>query len=444
MSKRFAWLLGAAVVFLGFLMACGSNYNGTSDGLVVVGSQGSALLQTFSFSLASGGVSAISNPVSDTANQTCVLPGNPSTIVLDPAGAYAYVILSAVSDCSNSQTGIEAFKVNSDGTITPTGTVVADPNPTALAIDSAGKYLFVAEGLSTTAVNNYEASPSTYTCAQTNGPPPTPVQYGVCVYAIGSGGALTEVPPTFSFPNPPPLNMAPNFSALAVSPTVFPAVVNGKPVAVCSTTTPPTTEYVYATDSNNNVVWQFGVNASSGALENPSTFGNAQFFPAVSVPQGVAVDPCNRFVYVSNNRSNQINAYSICSNISLPNCPIANGSLVTVPGSPFSNSGAATYPGPLVVDAFGNFLYVLDQGSNMISPFRISPVSGAIQPLTPATVATGLGAKSIAIRSDDSWLFVTNNLAATLSQYSVTPASGALTPVPVTQTDNEPWGVAVK
>ncbi len=434
MSKRFAWLLGAAVVFIGFLMACGSNYNHSSDGLVLVGSQGSALVQTFSFSLASGGVSSISNPVVDTASQTCKLPGNPSSIVLDPAGAYAYVILSSVPTCTGSQTGIEAFKVNSDGTITPTGTVVADPNPTALAIDSAGRYLFVAEGLSTTSIQN--STSGNTPCVQ------TVAQNGVCVYAIGSGASLTVVPPTWNFPTTGPA-VPPNFSALAVSPTVFPPVVNGVPNAVCSTTAPPTTEYLYATDATNYVVWQFGIDPSSGTLENPATFTSVQPFSTGTVPMGVVVDPCNRFVYVSNNHSNQISAYSICSNIS-QQCPVANGSLMNVPGSPFSNSASATYPGPLIVDAYGNFLYVLDQGSNMISPFRISPVTGAIQPLSPATVATGLGATSIAIRSDDSWLFVTNFQAATVSQYSVTPATGTLTPVPPIQTDNYPWGVAVK
>ena len=34
---------------MGLLVACGSNYNPSSDGLVLVGSQGSALIETFSF-----------------------------------------------------------------------------------------------------------------------------------------------------------------------------------------------------------------------------------------------------------------------------------------------------------------------------------------------------------------------------------------------------------
>jgi 6-phosphogluconolactonase (cycloisomerase 2 family) len=51
---------------------------------------------------------------------------------------------------------------------------------------------------------------------------------------------------------------------------------------------------------------------------------------------------------------------------------------------------------------------------------------------------------SIAIRSDDSYMFVTDFNSATLSEYSITPSSGLLTPLTPVQTDNQPWGVAVK
>ena len=55
MSKRLAWLLGVVVlVAIGLLVACGSNYSASSDGLVLVGSQGSGLIETFSFNLGTG------------------------------------------------------------------------------------------------------------------------------------------------------------------------------------------------------------------------------------------------------------------------------------------------------------------------------------------------------------------------------------------------------
>ena len=120
-----------------------------------------------------------------------------------------------------------------------------------------------------------------------------------------------------------------------------------------------------------------------------------------------------------------------------------------VPKSPFSLGGGANSPGPLVVDPFGNYVYVVGTLSNTISTLKISPVSGSLAPATTATVATGVGPVSITIRADDNWLFVANYGSTsqggnTVSQYLVTPATGALTVQPPIQTDNYPWGVAVK
>jgi DNA-binding beta-propeller fold protein YncE len=117
---------------------------------------------------------------------------------------------------------------------------------------------------------------------------------------------------------------------------------------------------------------------------------------------------------------------------------------VQISGSPFSLSGSSNGPGPLLVDPYGNNVYVMGTLSNTISPLKISPISGSLTALTPATVATGSQPKSMAIRADDNWLFVTNYNPPTVSQYSITPATGALSVQPAFPTDNYPWGVAVK
>jgi 6-phosphogluconolactonase (cycloisomerase 2 family) len=444
MSKRFAWLLGVGLLIsIGVLVACGTNFNPSADGLIVVGSQGSGLLETYSFSLSSGHSSSISNPPADTSNQVCVLKGIPSSILIDPAGTYAYTIINGNSTCGNANiNNIVSFKINSDGTIAQSGTLTPDPNPTALAMDSSGKFLFVVEGLNTVPPQG-TPQPNQMPCPGTGTAP----QRGVCVYAIGSGGALTPVLGTFNF-NLPTGFQTPNFAALAVTPTVFPAIgVNGVQNAVCSTPglPQPTTEFLYVADSVNNVVWQYQVNMSTGVLTNPPSQSQVRSFPAGTTPSGVAVDPCYRFVYVSDLQTNQISAFTICNGLptqSAQHCPqTPDGSLVAVSGSPFSLT-TGNGPGPIVVDPFGKFVYVLDTLSSQISTFQISPISGSIT--AGPIAATGLQPISIAIRGDDNWLFVTNFQSATLSQYSITPSNGALTPQPAIGTDNEPWGVAVK
>jgi 6-phosphogluconolactonase (cycloisomerase 2 family) len=455
MSTRFAWLLGVVVVVsIGLLVACGSNYSSSSDGLVVVGSQGSALLQTFSFDLGNGTVSSVYNSVNDTANATCVLPGLPSSIVLDPAGAYAYAIINSSDLCEGSQTGIMAFKVNSDGTMTAVGSPVTLSTenvqvcqngtlgqpmsfpvvPVALTMDSRGNFLFIADSFTNDSLGNA-------------------VEGAVSVLSIGGSASLTEVTGS-PFTLPPSCLAAVDPVALAVTPTVLPSLgLYGQQNAVCSSVgnNPPTSEYLYMVDqSNNYAVWEFAIDSSTGALGNPPNHTAIPSFPAGAVPAGVAVDPCDRFVYVSSNQNNQVNAYSICNGLSTQSstCPapplVPDDSLVKVNGSPFSLSGGATFPGPLLVDPYGNTLYVLDTGSNMISVLHISPVSGSLTTGNPAIVATGIKPMSMAIRSDDSWLFVTNFTAGTVSQYSVTPETGGLTPQPAIFVDNYPWGVAVK
>jgi 6-phosphogluconolactonase len=424
MSKRFAWVFGlAGLILVGFLIACSSAYNSSQDGLMLVGSQGSSLIQTYSFELSTGSVNTVANPPTDTSDQICVLNGNPYNIVIDPAGVYAYVILQQTDICTGSQTGIQAFKINSDGTITAVGSIVPGGG-SGLAMDPAGKFLFVAGGL----------------------------QGLVTVYSIGSGATLTPVAGTYNFVLPTGFQ-PPNIAAVAVSPTIFPAIgINGVQNAVCSDVgnVPPTQQFLYAVDSANYAVYEFQVN-SSGALTNPPNQTEVRSFATGTAPTGVAVDPCDRFVYVADTLSNQVSAYTICNGFPTqsPNCPIpisgqtgGDGSLFPVVGSPFSFTGSANGPGQLIVDPFGKFVYTLDTLSNQVSVFQISPISGA---LTAGTaVVTGLQPTSLAIRDDDNWLFVANFNSATVSQYEVNPSTGALTPLPPIVVDNNPWGVAVK
>jgi 6-phosphogluconolactonase (cycloisomerase 2 family) len=416
MSKRF-WLLGlAGLISAGLLVACGSNYNSSSNGLVLVGSQGSSVIQTFSFNLNNGHVASIANSTNDTGTQTCLLNGLPASMVVDPAGQYAYVIMVTSSQCQNSQLGIAVFQVKSDGTIAPVGNLISDPNPVSLAMDAAGKFLFVAEGATG----------------------------GVVVYAIGSGGTLTAAGAASVKGL---ASQTPNIVAVAATPTVFPGIgINGTQNSVCSVpgNPPPTSQFLYAVDSNNYVVWEFSVDTTTGALGPPQGVSTVPSFSTDAVPVGVAVDPCDRFLYVSGSLHNKINAYTICTMQIQNVCAAADGTLLPVSGSPFAVSGSANGLGPLVVDPYGNNVYVLGTLSNTVSGFKISPVSGSLTALTPPTVATGANPTSIAIRGDDNWMFVTNYQSASVSQYSITPATGALSTLPTITTDNYPFGVAVK
>ncbi|HKT88941.1 MAG TPA: beta-propeller fold lactonase family protein [Candidatus Sulfotelmatobacter sp.] len=439
MSKRL-WLLGlGSLVLIGFLVACGSSFNNSTDGLLLVGSQGGGLIETFSFSLNTGQTASVANPVVDTADSSCVLNALPAGMVANPAGTYAFVILNHTDQCPNSPaTGIATFQIKTDGTLSQVGSPITDPNPISLSMDPAGKFLFVAEGS-----DSLPTSPNAAPCPGTTG------QYGVCVYAIGSGGSLTAVQGNFNFINGPGFQN-PNIVAVAATPTILPqSGINGTVNSVCTVPggVAPTAEFLYAVDAVNYVLWEFSVDTSTGALGNPPNATQVKYFATDQVPMGVAVDPCDRFVYASDSKTNKVSAYTLCAVVQLsttPACPVADGSLNAIPGSPFILSGNANAPGPILVDPFGNNLYVLGTLSNTISPFKIASITGAITALTPAIVATGIQPTSMVIRRDDNWMFVANFGGATVSQYSITPGTGTLSGAAPIPTDNYPFGVAVK
>jgi DNA-binding beta-propeller fold protein YncE len=450
MRTRFTWILAVlALVSIGLVMACSTKYSSSSNGLVIVPTQGAYVMETFNLDLSSGRAAQINNANGPPIN------GVPTSLILDPAGAFAYLIIYQNPAVAGSATGIETFQVASDGKltagntttlnltsptvsvpcVTPSGTqnimvgVQATPVvPGSLAIDTAGKYLFVADVATSGQTLPYQCNGATVTST-------VPVPGTVSAFAVSSG-ALNEVAGS-PFPLPFPTGgQAPSASALAVTPTVFPVQF-----AYCSGHTAPTTENLYVTDSANYVLLNYSVDLPTGALVPPLNSTTVQSIPTGTVPSGVAVDPCNRFVYVANARpNNNVSAYTICSVVS-SSCPQADFSLQPVTG-PLIPAGDV--PGPMAVDPYGNYLYVVDTGSSQVSGYRISPASGSLTAIAGTPVATNVGPNSIAIRSDDTWVFVANFTSANISQYALTPASGTLTPQPPITTLNQPTAVAVK
>jgi 6-phosphogluconolactonase (cycloisomerase 2 family) len=448
MRTRLTWIVAIlTLVSIGVLMACSSKYTSSTDGLVVMPSQGSLVMESFSLDINNGRMQEINNVNGPPT------PGLPTAIILDPAGAFAYVIVTqnaAVTD--GGVTGIATFPIASDGKL---GTATTYPLnnaqvlvngrtstesvpvvPVALTIDSAGKLLFVANSATSDSSENS-------------------VPGSISVFSIGSNATLSEVAGSpFVLPvggvnllptlpqNPCTVQVGcPSPLALALTSTAYPPLYS-----YCSGFTAPTTENLYVPDSIGNQLLNYSV-SSSGNLTLVPTQTNVGV-PTGYLPDGVTVDPCNRFVYVSNGSSNAatantVSAYTICSAVSLPKCTEADYRLLPVNGSPFPVS-PGDGPGPLAVDAYGSFLYVVNTASGLVSQFRLSPTTGSLTPLTPPFVAASIGANSIAIRSNDSWVFVANKTTATLSQYAINLANGNLVALTPTQTFNYPSGVAVK
>ena len=454
MRTRFTWIVAVlALVAVGFLMACSTKYKSSSNGLVVVPSQGSAVMQTFSLNLANGHVSQINNSAGPPT------PGLPGAVILDPAGAYAYVAstvnctptLSPNTSLTAVQGAILTFKVGSDGKLAAASTQYltgnpaypstfptcglddsTNPNagspPAAMVIDSAGKFLFVAVASGgATYTTNLDTIPISTVA--------TLDSVGIAVFAIGANATLTEVAGSpFALPGEAGGGGSPSPSALAVTPTVFPIEF-----AACSGHSAPATENLYVADSVNNALLNYSVSSAGVLMLVPASAGSPGVLTG-TLPSGVAVDACGQFVYVANATSNSVSAFTICTAVS-QNCLQADYSLQPVTGLPYP---AGDKPGPIAIDPFAKYVYVVNRGSSQVSGFRISPSNGSLTAIAGTPTATGSGANSIAIRSDGSWIFVANFDSATVSQYAITQATGGLTSQPPFTTLNHPTGVAVK
>jgi 6-phosphogluconolactonase len=98
----------------------------------------------------------------------------------------------------------------------------------------------------------------------------------------------------------------------------------------------------------------------------------------------VAVNPTSKFVYVTNQTSNNISAYSIGR----------DGTLTSIPGSPFA---AGIEPVSVGVDPNNKFACVANKFSHNVSVYRIGE-DGGLSPVAGSPFPAGAGPNSVALK----------------------------------------------
>ena len=136
-----------------------------------------------------------------------------------------------------------------------------------------------------------------------------------------------------------------------------------------------------------------------------------------------------QFVYVANEGSNNVSAYSLG----------AHGFLTPVPGSPFK----AGIGGPLsvAVDPTGKFAYLVDHVS--VLAYAIG-TNGALTPIPDSPFAAGKGPNSVAVDPTGKFVYVANLFSVDISAYHIR-AGGGLKPVTGSPfpTQHHVWALAV-
>jgi DNA-binding beta-propeller fold protein YncE len=163
-------------------------------------------------------------------------------------------------------------------------------------------------------------------------------------------------------------------------------------------------------------------------------------------PYGVAVSPDGTSVYVTIASSNTVSQYTVdpLTGALSPKTPasVAAGSALTTPhGIAVSPSGTSVY----VTNRAGDFM------PGTVSQYTVDPLSGTLSPKTPSSVAAGEQPDGVAVSPDGKNVYVTNENEETVSQYTVDPLTGTLsekTPASIALTpggtaDENPRGIVV-
>src|ERR1700761_2153743 len=220
---------------------------------------------------------------------------NPDGLVASPNGKNLYVISHDDPDVTEFAIGTDG-KLYGQNTYNTTGTF-----PTAIAIDSTGKFLYV-----------------TFTY-QTGFTPASPGPGGITVFPINADGTLN---------NGGKFQVSVGFNPVAIA--VSAPFCAANPVLKGASPTLPTCTgtngagsqnvFVYVVDqepSSNGTIVGFAQNPGSGALTllaGSAPSGNTiTGYHAGVAPTSIAIDPTTTYAYVSDKTANQIYGYRIAN-----------------------------------------------------------------------------------------------------------------------------------
>jgi 6-phosphogluconolactonase (cycloisomerase 2 family) len=190
-------------------------------------------------------------------------------------------------------------------------------------------------------------------------------------------------------------------------------------ITVSGNTLPPP-KFVYSSDNAGNKIYEYLVNASTGAL-TPTTQGS------ISTPAGparIASDQGGFRLYVTSSAKSGSALAAFFINRD-------NGSLQAVPGSPSTFSG---YPTAVVVHPSGDFVYVTttsgsDFQTNYIYAFKVQS-NGSLTPVSRSPFTSKYLQQQAVIDPTGSYLYTaTYYTGAYVEAYDINKSTGALTPM---------------
>ena len=136
------------------------------------------------------------------------------------------------------------------------------------------------------------------------------------------------------------------------------------------------------------------------------------------------------FAVVSNSGSGTVSAFAVSS----------TGGLSLVSGSPFTAGAGAEF---MAFDSVHKFLFVSNQLANTVSAFSLNTSTGALSPVPGSPFATGARPTTVVVDSMGRFVFVANQAANSITVFSI-GAGGVLTRVAGSPfAANSPFGLTI-
>jgi 6-phosphogluconolactonase (cycloisomerase 2 family) len=363
------------------------------------GSSGDGQIETYAVDSQSGALRAVAAVVSS---------GGANPVAMAVTSDYANLYVANAG--SNS---IAHLSVGLDGTLTSKDTLTLSSRPTALAVNTAGTYLYVVSGTDSATLTEYALSSGTIgsvTAQEKLSLSPISASYGsdtlistgvavladnttvqgngvfVSVYDQSAYNPAAPAGTVFSTANPGwvfGFTVGSGGALTAVTPGGLPMIWQAgvKPSALAAE---PTDRFLYVTDYASNELIGYTIldgNNLSFLTNGPFKTGNE--------PAALAIDPTGKFIYVTNALDSTISAFAIT---------LANGTPTVVLGVTGTQLNATdTEPVAIAIDpALGRYVYTANYLGNSVSGFRLDPTSGALT-ATQATPYPSTGSEPTAL-----------------------------------------------
>ena len=310
---------------------------------------------------------------------------NPVTLVASPNGLNIYVV-------NHDDSSVGEYAIGTDGKIFLQNTYnVTGSMATAAAIDAAGKFLYV--------TFTYQVGPN----GQQLYSPASPGPGGVTIFPVNANGSL-GTPSTVK--------------------------VGNNPVGVVVSRPKSGVVFAYVLDqevSPKATVLGFLQNQTTGALTptpgtviTTDTTGKtvATGYGAGTTPSAIAEDPSSRFVYITDEATNQLYGNLVAN----------DGSLVPMVNGPFATG---IFPVGLTIDPRGKFLYVANFSANSVGAYAIDVASGTpVGSVGSASTTVDTAPTCVTVEPAlGIYAYSSNNLASTVSALKLDPHNGGLSQV---------------